>query len=198
MFVEDVFFSCVYSNHDMGKKSKNPVSIPKQVKVVTPQPMVLHKSQRLSENKANYYLRTIEIYFTRIDTNPLAQTAKFRLLDLVTRHNTYSSQMERDGLYRMMKHMESATLARERHWYKVPFLQYDEMRFFDRKNPDGSISYRNMPLKKKNKAAQRRRVEREMEEWKNGLSQKTGQESHNMVFLDRNDRNDRRLLSLLA
>ena len=61
-------------------------------------------------------------------------------------------------------------LAYERRWYKVPFLQYNEMRFFNRINEDGSISYRNMPFMKKNKRAQRHRVEQEMEELKNKLS----------------------------
>ena len=147
---------------NMGKKPKHVVaSIPKQVVPKVSQTLVIHKSERLSENKANYYLRTIEIYFTRIDTNPLAQAAKFRLLDLVTRHNTYSSSMERSGLYKMMKTMQLSIIDRDKRWHKVPFLKYDDMRFFDRKNADGSVSYRNMPLRKKNKAAQRRRVDGE-------------------------------------
>jgi hypothetical protein len=141
----------------MGKKSKHP-TIPKAIPTkVAPQPLVLHKSERLSENRAEFYHRTIEMYFTRIDTNPLAQAAKFRLLDLVTRHNTYSSSMERSGLYKMMKTMQLSIIERDKRWHKVPFLNYDDMRFFDRKNADGSISYRNMPLRKKNKAAQMRR-----------------------------------------
>jgi len=182
----------------MGKKSKNPVSLPRSIPKVVPHLNVLHKSERLTQSKAEEYYRTIEVYFTRIDTNPLAQTAKFRLLDLLTRHNTESSKMERDGLRHMMKHMNCATKVRERRFYKVPFLDYEEMRFFDRKNEDGSISYRNMPLKKKNKAAQRRRVEMELRKYTQGLSSKEGQKDDNMVILDRNSQNDRHLLSLLA
>ena len=175
---------------------------PKKARVVKPSPsippppnpMVPSKADRISENKAEYYLRTVEIYFTRIDTNPLAQTAKLRLIDLIMRHNTFSSAIERNGLYKMIKHMQTATLVRERRWYRVPFLEYTEMRFFDRKNEDGTVSYRNMPLFKKNKAAQRRRVDRELA----GLSSKQGQNDDNMVYLDRNNPKERHLLSLLG
>ena len=177
----------------MGKNRS--LKVQKSLPIVVPQ-QTIHKSERISENRAEYYIRVIEIYFTRIDTNPLAQTAKFRLLDLITRHNTCSSSMERNGLYKMIKHMQNATIVRERRWFPVPYLHFDEMRFFDSKNADGTIAHRNMPLRKKNKADVIKRVDRELQEY--NLSHKTGQNDQNTLKLDRNDPTDRRILSLLA
>ena len=54
------------------------------------------------------------------------------------------------------------TIIQEKRWYRVPYLEFDDLIFFDRHNPDGTITLRNMPKYKKNKEAQRRRVAREM------------------------------------
>ncbi len=52
----------------------------------------------------------------------------------------------------------------ETRFYKVPFLEYDEMRFFDKITEDGTVLPRNMPKVKKNKLAQKLRVEKEMKD----------------------------------
>ena len=53
-------------------------------------------------------------------------------------------------------------VVKEKRWYRVPYLDFDDLVFFDRENPDGTMTLRNMPKFKKNKEAQRIRVAREM------------------------------------
>lgn len=54
-------------------------------------------------------------------------------------------------------------VVKEKSWYRVPYLDFEDLVFFDRENPDGTITLRNMPKYKKNQKAQRLRVAREME-----------------------------------
>jgi hypothetical protein len=54
-------------------------------------------------------------------------------------------------------------IVKEKGWYRVPYLDYEDLVFFDRENPDGTITLRNMPKYKKKQKAQRLRVAREME-----------------------------------
>ena len=54
------------------------------------------------------------------------------------------------------------TLMKDKSWYRVPYLDFEDLVFFDRENPDGTITLRNMPKYKKNQKAQRLRVAREM------------------------------------
>ena len=51
----------------------------------------------------------------------------------------------------------------EKIWYHVPYLDFEDLIFFDRENPDGTITFRNMPKCKKNQKAQRLRIAREIE-----------------------------------